>query len=395
MYSPDMKLARLGLQPSVQLKGVPSGAEFAQFLVSEASIDSVKIRTKIEEACFRDLSAYFDMKKIAHSREWLGLLIKAELAGGSFASLNMPERLKRQLDQESAISIAEIAADISILLNTKRSDFNYFRYSLNAVVTVMGSLFKEDLFEIPGITKNDISSLQKSLREVLEMRLDDSEKLMAWLEQVTNLHYKVIELHNLENSEKQEKPRNTETDKLKKLRETHKTKSNVSTKSMSTYRLRVFDYAILKSQQFLKTSKNSNSHLEFGKRLDQALSYREMNSQTIKKLIDETSSRKDLVEKYSTNSTETSGLKDEPLVSVRENLTKQNVLNISYSGSRVSSILINPVLKSLKSQLLLTPNQKKWRSEARSGEDYLSIELDSLKTEDLIKIEKILQLHSE
>jgi hypothetical protein len=43
----------------------------------------------------------------------------------------------------------------------------------------------------------------------------------------------------------------------------------------------------------------------------------------------------------------------------------------------------------------LTPDQKTWRAEAKSGSDFLSVEIDFLRDEDLSKIEKILQLHSE
>jgi len=139
---------KLGLQPQIALKPVPRGSEFAAFLINQAGIDSVQMRSQIEDACVKDLVTYFEDKKIRYTDDWLKGLIKAELAGGLFAATNMPERLKRQLVDLSAESIAEIAADLSVLLNAKRSDFNYLRYSLNAVSTIMGDLFKEDLFDI-------------------------------------------------------------------------------------------------------------------------------------------------------------------------------------------------------------------------------------------------------
>lgn len=83
------------------------------------------------------------------------------------------------------------------------------------------------------------------------------------------------------------------------------------------------------------------------------------------------------------------------IVSVTESLSRQRKITIQYSGVSVSLRLIKPILGSLRSQLLLTPNQKSWRAEAKSGAEFLSVEIDSLKNEDLSKIEKILQLHSE
>ena len=101
-----MKLMKLGLQPQITLKPVPRGSEFAAFLVNQAGMDSVLMRGQIEDACVRDLITYFGDKKIRCTDDWLRTLIKAELAGGNFAAINMPERLSRQLANLSADSIA-------------------------------------------------------------------------------------------------------------------------------------------------------------------------------------------------------------------------------------------------------------------------------------------------
>ena len=77
IYSRDMKLMKLGLQPQIMLKPVPLGSEFAAFLVNQAGMDSVLMRGQIEDACVRDLITYFGDKKIRCTDDWLRTLIKA------------------------------------------------------------------------------------------------------------------------------------------------------------------------------------------------------------------------------------------------------------------------------------------------------------------------------
>jgi hypothetical protein len=391
-----MKLMKLGLQPQIALKPVPRGSEFAAFLINQAGIDSVQMRSQIEDACVKDLVTYFEDKKIRYTDDWLKGLIKAELAGGLFAATNMPERLKRQLVDLSAESIAEIAADLSVLLNAKRSDFNYLRYSLNAVSTIMGDLFKEDLFDISGINNKEKANLQANLKEVLDEKLSDASGLMAWLDKVTNLHYQVIDLHGADHFVQDKRKVELEGKTSKPAQEVRQKKSYVSTKSMSTYKLRVYDYTLAQSKKFLKTSESIFSQkFDFEERLSIYKNYVGLSKIEIKSLLERSVDTKQLKEKYFRGIDASNSSSKSSIINITESLTKQRKIHISYSGNRVSSRLIKPILSSLKSQLLLTPNQKIWRSEAKSGSDFLSVTIDSLHSDDLAKIEKILQLHSE
>lgn len=396
IYSRDMKLMKLGLQPQITLKPVPRGNEFAAFLVNQAGIDSVLMRGQIEDACVRDLITYFDDKKIRYTDDWLRALIKAELAGGNFAAANMPERLSRQLKELSADSIAEIAADLSVLLNTKRSDFNYLRYSLNAVSTVMGDLFKENLFDISGLNNKEKQNLEASLSEVMEQKLDDASSVMTWLDKVTNLQYQVIDLHGADDFKKGKDGVEIAIKPSKSIQVARKSKSYVSTKSMSTYKLRVYDYALVYSKKFLKPLESVfEQEFDFEKRLSNYKNYVGLPIKEIKSLLKKSLDSEQLKEKYLLGiRTDESNLNNS-IVSVTESLSRQRKITIQYSGVSVSLRLIKPILGSLRSQLLLTPNQKSWRAEAKSGAEFLSVEIDSLKNEDLSKIEKILQLHSE
>jgi hypothetical protein len=396
IYSRDMKLMKLGLQPQITLKPVPRGSEFAAFLVNQAGMDSVLMRGQIEDACVRDLITYFDDKKIRYTDDWLRALIKAELAGGNFAAANMPERLSRQLTELSADSIAEIAADLSVLLNTKRSDFNYFRYSLNAVSTVMGDLFKENLFDISGLKNKEKENLQTSLSEVMEQKLNDASSVMTWLDKVTNLQYQVIDLHGVDDFKKSEDGVEIAIKPSKAIQAARKSKSYVSTKSMSTYKLRVYDYALVHSKKFLKPSESVfQQEFDFEKRLRNYQNYVGLSIKEIKSLLEKSLDNKQLKEKYLLGIKTDESNSNRPIISITESLTRQRKITINYSGLSVSLRLIKPILGSLKSQLLLTPDQKTWRAEAKSGSDFLSVEIDSLRDEDLSKIEKILQLHSE
>ena len=391
-----MKLMKLGLQPQITLKPVPRGSEFAAFLVNQAGMDSVLMRGQIEDACVRDLITYFGDKKIRCTDDWLRTLIKAELAGGNFAATNMPERLSRQLADLSADSIAEIAADLSVLLNTKRTDFNYLRYSLNAVSSVMGDLFKEDLFDISGLNNKEKENLQASLSEVMEQKLSDTSSLMSWLDKVTNLHYQVIDLHGADDFKTGKDGVEIAIKPSKAMQAARKSKSYVSTKSMSTYKLRVYDYALVHSKKFLKPSESvSVQELEFEKRLRSYQNYVGLSIKEIKSLLEKSLDNKQLKEKYLLGIRTDESNSNRSIISITESLTRQRKITINYSGLSVSLRLIKPILGSLKSQLLLTPDQKIWRAEAKSGADFLSVEIDSLRDEDLSKIEKILQLHSE
>ena len=396
MYIADMKLMKLGLQPQIELKAVPRGSEFAAFLVNQAGIDSVQMRGQIEEASAVDLVTYFDERKIRYTDDWVRALVKAELAGGNFAATNMPERLSRQLTDLSAESIAEIAADISVLLNSKRSDFNYFRYSLNAVSTVMGDLFKEDILEIPGLSGKEKANLQVNLSEIMEQKLNDVSTVMSWLDKVTNLHYQVIDLYRADDFVIDKEGFKVAANSSKSVKEVSKKKSYVSTKSMSTYKLRVYDYALIHSKKFLKPSDSVfMQESDFEKRLKSYRNYIGLSKNEINSLLEKSQDNKQLKEKYLLGIHRDKSNSQGSSVSITELLTKNRKITINYSGTRVSTRLIKPILGSLKSQLLLIPDQKIWRAEAKSGNDFLSVSIDSLKSEDLSKIEKILQLHSE
>ena len=308
----------------------------------------------------------------------------------------MPERLSRQLADLSADSIAEIAADLSVLLNTKRTDCNYLRYSLNAVSSVMGDLFKEDLFDISGLNNKEKENLQASLSEVMEQKLSDTSSLMSWLDKVTNLHYQVIDLHGADDFKTGKDGVEIAIKPSKAMQAARKSKSYVSTKSMSTYKLRVYDYALVHSKKFLKPSESvSVQELEFEKRLRSYQNYVGLSIKEIKSLLEKSLDNKQLKEKYLLGIRTDESNSNRSIISITESLTRQRKITINYSGLSVSLRLIKPILGSLKSQLLLTPDQKIWRAEAKSGADFLSVEIDSLRDEDLSKIEKILQLHSE
>ena len=173
-----------------------------------------------------------------------------------------------------------------------------------------------------------------------------------------------------------------------------KNKQHVSTKSLSTYKLRVDDYAITQSQSFLKEYKNMKKNMEFDTRMTPYEQYVGMTKQEIKSKLKENINSDQLKEKYLVGLAPSKGEKSDEIVSIKENISSKKIMDISYSGDGVSLRLIRPILNSLRSQLLLNPNQKQWRSEARSGGEFLSVAIDALISEDLPKIEKILQLHA-
>jgi hypothetical protein len=249
-----MKLIRGAVRPQNPLTGAPTGKQFAEYLLTESGIDAARMRTLIEEACFEDLSIYFKYREIESSRDWLNSLISAELAGGTFAALNLPERLKRNLPSASRELVSELSVDISILLSDKRTDFNYFRYTLNAVSKVMGSLLKENLLdEIPDLSQKEKLFIEKDLRLIQNMKLSNIIELNQWLDNLTNFHYKLIELMSSEPADDESISNRNEAffDRKQNMR------NYVSTKSMSTYRLRVVDYSLLKAQSFIKDNQKS------------------------------------------------------------------------------------------------------------------------------------------
>jgi hypothetical protein len=392
MYSRGVKIARLGLQPELPLKAIPSGAEFAQFLVNEAGLDSARLRSSVEDACLRDLKVYFESRKIEASRDWLLTLARAELAGGAFAANNLPERLRRYLDEAPVELVADIAADISILLQDKRSDFNYFRYSLNAVSTVMGDLFREDLFDDEGLNRGDLKSLQDQLANIFSKKLSDEKAVANWLDDIMSFHFKLIAQTN---TPEVTSARDAYVKGLGTLnKDVQKSKSFVSTKSMSTYKLRVYDYAMLQSRKFIKSFHESFQQTEFELRSARFKSINSPTQDQIAKILGENKNRKDQATKYLSLMNKKESNNNSDVVSVVEYLSKKRELIVSYAGEGVAQRLIKPILNSLKSQLQISPSQQTWKSEAKSGSDFLSVQIDDLRSEDLAKIEKILQLHA-
>lgn len=387
-----MKLIRGAVRPQNPLTGAPTGKQFAEYLLTESGIDAVRMRTLIEEACFEDLSIYFKYREIESSRDWLNSLISAELAGGTFAALNLPERLKRNLPSASMELVSELSVDISILLSDKRTDFNYFRYTLNAVSKVMGSLLKENLLdEIPDLSQKEKLFIEKDLRLIQDMKLSNIIELNQWLDKLTNFHYKLIELMSSEPADDESISNRNEAffDRKQNM------KNYVSTKSMSTYRLRVVDYSLLKAQSFIKDNQKFKNKIDFEVRINKYKNYTAPTKNELIEFLDKFPDKNSIEKRYKVDAVSLNfELDNQKIVSIVETLSRQRSLKINFAGELVAKRLIKPIINSLKSQLLIVPNQRIWKSEASSGSDFLSVEIEGLKNEDLLKIQKILELHS-
>lgn len=352
-------------------------------LLASAALDLKLARSNIEVSLRADLTIYLESKGIGAAPGWLESLISAEMAGGMFARRNLPERLRRQLPDLSRSQIFQIAAEITALNVQRKKDFNYVRYTVNAVNSVFGSLQRRDLFEIPGLTLAEKRRLEGEREKLLTQEIPSPSLLDTWIEDVISIHHEISSY--LEGDEETDQAPQVSIEILK----AKKKKGFVSTKSLSTYRLRVKNYAQFEAAKLFSEQGSTNpSDLQL--RMQKYERYKKMSKTQIERFLEENKERiaKNANDFRQESSEETSNNKSqEALISTKVELSANKILQVRYSGNSIDPQLIRPILNSLRSQLILADEKAHLTAEAHNGTAYLSVDINQMKKTDLEKIE--------
>lgn len=373
----------MGPSPTARKSPTTRGIDVVTHLLASAALDLKLARSLIEVSQRADLTTYLEGKGIGAAPGWLESLISAEMAGGVFARRNLPERLRRQLPDLSKSQIFQIAAEITALNVQRKKDFNYVRYTVNAVNSVFASLQRRDLFEIPGLSLAEKRRLEGERERLLTQEIPSPSLLDAWIEDVISIHHEISSY--LEGDEESDQAPQVSIEILK----AKKKKGFVSTKSLSTYRLRVKDYAQFEAAKlFSDQSLTYQSDLQL--LLEKYNDYKELSKTQIERFLEENQDRiatsvnefrKELSEETSNNKSQ------EALISTKVELSANKILQVRYSGNSIDPQLIRPILNSLRSQLILADEKAHLTAEARNGTAYLSVDINQMKKTDLEKIE--------
>ncbi len=357
------------------------GAELASHLLASAAIDLKIARSAIEASLRADLISYFEGKGLSFPPGFLDSLVSAEMAGGLFAKRNMPERLRRGLAGLTQTDAARMAAEIAILNLSRKKDFNYIRYTVNAVNSVFGNLQKRNLFEIPKLSTFERNKLEKEREQLLARTFSTFEQVDSWLEDVISIHYEISNFWE----EEVDSEGIASTDLMK----AKKKKGFVSTKSLSTYRLRVKEYAECEALKLFPSPKAMLPSDVFS-RIEKYKNYKPLSIREIQKQIQNNHLK---IEKLSMefeqeyHSVKAQELDSNNAISTKVELDKGKILSVKYSGEQINKQLIRPIINSLRSQLILSESASSYEAVASNDDSQLSVEIGHLKKSDLEKIE--------
>lgn len=372
----------------------PRGEDLAQFLAREATLDSTRLKEIIEDAALSDLDAYFQARNLNFDIKELKVILGAVLPGGNFTFKNLPVRLERVLPRTSKSSIEETSTELYLMLQGKRSDLNYFRYTLNAVSKVLGDIVK--IFDeriIMGLQPADESRIIKKLSILMSEEVTVPDEVTLWINDLCNLYIEISEL--IQKSGTVDLfDQNKSSGAYEKVIKSKVDISSVSTKSISTYVLRLREYVSYRANNLGTKDQKKTFQLDFQQRILNYKDYISPSEEALNKNWKNAKNYEQVLELFQKTNTSSAINSKSKIVTIKERLLSKGIASISFSGLGIEESLIPPVLRSLKSQLKIMPNQKIFVSEAETETDYLSVSVEGLKEKDLESLRLILDSHA-
>lgn len=372
----------------------PAGSELAEFLYVEAALDAVSLKESVEAAAISDLYAYFQAQNLNLEVKELRSILGAAMPGGNFTYKNLPLRLTKIIPSNFNLTINQICVDLQILLRDRKADLNYVRYSLNAVTKVIGDLI--DIFEkkeIVGLSKAELEKLVSKVSFFMNIKVEIPNKLQFWVDELCNIYLDSSELVQQATDKVKQYPKNNKVLSKESLY-SKADLTSVSTKSISTYVLRIREYALYKIQTKSVKPYAELQQLEFEKRVSKYVNYKSLSEKELMKNLLEAPDRELISTKFAEVDTQRHDVEEKKRFKITERLPSKNLAIVCYSGAKAAEDLIMPIMRSLKSQLKLMPNQTMFFSEAETNSDYLSVSVENLKEKDIEPLRHILKSHT-
>jgi hypothetical protein len=316
-----------------------SGKEALSLLEMEASSEIKKARQIIEEAVDSDIRAYLGSMgfKNLHQQNISGL-VTAAVAGGQWGFNSLVNRLS-SLDLEIK-NLNKAANEILTLIYRHGSILNYARIRVTSVQSIVKTL----------VGKSTSIDSKKNLSEVLDFKINSRSTLLKWAELAEQCYQDLV----------------TYT-------------GRVSTRSISTYSKLWKSYVEEKLSSKLGFTESSNKQDYISERLKPIVAYKSPTPAQIEKLIANSA------KKYTFDAQPKVGNKNRALsklVTEKKDLGGRSLL-ISYNMDGIDPELIQPVINSIKGQLIINPKQDKILVDMSSESSQVIIEIEKPKKDDL------------
>ena len=316
-----------------------NGAAALSVLESEAPSDLKQVRQLVEDAVESDIAAYLESIGAAEAPDAvISGLCTAAIAGGQWGFENLVTRLESaNLKIKNSNSAAN---EILTLVYRHTSILNFVRIKITAVQSIVKSL----------LSKTASRTNKSELELILVAQIEDQSTLSYWGEEAEILFQKQA----------------TST-------------GQVNSRSVSTYSKLWKSYLEEKFLIRLGVEPVKGREDFISERIKPLVKYKKPSSSQIKKLLTDSPKQFSFVNESKLNKKERSSSN---LIKYKKDLGGR-ILQISYNSEGVDPDLIQPILNSVRGQLLIDPRQSKLSVDMSNESSQVVIELEKPTKDDI------------
>jgi len=320
-----------------------TGIEALSILELDASSELKKTRQLVEEAVAADIRAYlgcFGVKNLPPQN--LSSLVTAAVAGGQWGFNSLITRLE-SLDMNIK-NLNKAANEILTLIYRHTSILNYARIRITSVQSIVKNL------RFIKLNKSFNKDNKIDLSEIFDFEIRDRSSMMIWAEMAERYYQDFVV-----------------------------STGRVSTRSISTY------------SKLWKSFVEERLALKIGFKPDG--SKKDFITERLKPVINYKSPTMSQIERFILVSEKKYTFESQTKVSSKNRITSSLVtykkdlggrtLQISYNRDGIDPELIQPVMNSIKGQLIIDPKQDKMLIDMSSENSQIIIEIEKPKKDDL------------
>jgi hypothetical protein len=316
-----------------------NGAAVLSMLESEAPSDLKQVRQLVEDAVESDIAAYLESIGAGDtSPSVISGLCTAAIAGGQWGFENLVTRL--EIANLKIKNLESAANEILTLVYRHTSILNYVRIKITAVQSIVKSLLSKTAFRI---SKSEMDL-------ILDAEVIDQSTLSKWSEDAEELFQKQA----------------TST-------------GQVNSRSVSTYSKLWKSYLEEKILNGIGIESASGKDDFITERIKPLLKYKKPSSTQIEKLLTNSAKQFNFITNSKVN--KKSGNASN-LITYKKDLGGR-MLQITYNLEGVDPDLIQPILNSVKGQLLVDPKQSKLSVDMSNNSSQVVIELEKPIKDDI------------
>ena len=355
------------------------GSELLKALETEASFELKQTRQLVEEACAKDISAYWIGSGLGEiTRASISTLVTPAIAGGQWGFNSLVSRLENLNVADSQLD--EIANEILELASPHAKILNYSRFRSGAVQAYVAQC-KESSFdaELLGITESKSRAYKSDLDKILNSKISSPDTLNSWASGVSDL----MEVLSAE----QDRQRASSDEAAGKGR-----KGSVSTKSISSYSKHWLSFVEEKLSSEVGGKWKGDLEESTAERSKYLIVYEALSWNLMKKSLTESKSTRRSFSNSQKNTEKKLNSSSDKLITDIHDLGGRK-LTISYNVPGVDADLIKPAINSLKGHMIINPKSANATVNMKSDSSYLSIDLDNPKKSDVETVEILLNSH--